>query len=136
MKIRNQMNKQYTTISLYVIFTFIVIFAITKVGDNAPRILGTARLAIFVYSFISIIHAVRGRVEGLAALRKCPSAIMSGQVAYTVALLVTLAVMLPLGVPGWTMAVAAIFVAPAVATAAMYVALSLRARAARPADVT
>ena len=95
-----------------------------------PRILCTVRLAIFIYSFICIIHAVRGRVEGLAALQKCPSAILSGQVAYTAALFMTLAVMLPLGVPGWTMAVTAIFVAPAVATAAMYVALRLRARAA------
>ena len=43
---RNQLNKKYTTISLYVIFTFIVIFAITKVGDNAPRILGVVTKAL------------------------------------------------------------------------------------------
>ena len=88
-----------------------------------PRILGTVRLAIFIYSFICMIHAVRGRVEGLAALRKRPAAILAGQVAYTAALFATLATMLPLGVPGWAMAVTAIFVAPTAATVSMYVAL-------------
>ena len=92
-----------------------------------PRILGTTRLAIGIYSFICMIHAVRGRVEGLAALRKCPSAIMAGQIAYTVGLFATLAVLLPLGVAGWAMAVSAIFVAPVVATAAMYATLARRA---------
>ena len=52
MQIRNQMNKKYTTISLYVIFTFIVIFAITKVGDNAPRILGTVTKALHYISVL------------------------------------------------------------------------------------
>lgn len=52
MQIKNQMNKKYTTISLYVIFTFIVIFAITKVGDNAPRILGTVTKALHYISVL------------------------------------------------------------------------------------
>ena len=52
MRIRNQMNKKYTTISLYVIFTFIVIFAITKVGDNAPRILGTVTKTLHYISVL------------------------------------------------------------------------------------
>ena len=85
-----------------------------------PRILGTTRLVSFIYSFICVIHAVRGRVEGLAALRKRPAAVMAGQVGYFVALVLTLAVTLPLGVPGWAMAVIAIYVAPVVATLAIY----------------
>ena len=112
-----------------------LIFATPAVGDwyfgvyqnVPPRILGTTRLAIGIYSLICMIHAVRGRVEGLAALRKCPSAIMAGQIAYTVGLFATLAVLLPLGVAGWAMAVSAIFVAPVVATAAMYATLARRA---------
>ena len=108
-----------------------MLFATPLVGDwyfgvyqnVPPRILGTTRLAIGIYSFICMIHAVRGRVEGLAALRKCPSAIMAGQIAYTVGLFTTLAILLPLGVAGWAMAVSAIFVAPVVATAAMYAML-------------
>ena len=93
-----------------------------------PRILGTARLAVGIYSFICMIHAVRGRVEGLAAKRRRPSAVMAGQMAYTLALFVTLAILLPLGVPGWAMAVSAIFVAPVAATAAIYAALALGGR--------
>ena len=89
-----------------------------------PRILGTTRLVSFLYMFICVIHAVRGRVEGLAALRKQPSAVMAGQVAYFVALVVVLAVTLPMGIPGWTMAVVSIYVAPIAATAATYAGLA------------
>jgi len=89
-----------------------------------PRILGTTRLVSFLYTLICVIHAVRGRVEGLAALRKQPSAVMSGQVAYFVALVVVLAVTLPMGIPGWTMAVVSIYVAPIAATAATYAGLA------------
>lgn len=93
-----------------------------------PRILGTARLAVGIYSFICMIHAVRGRIEGLAAKRRRPSAVMAGQMAYTLALFITLAALLPLGVPGWVMAISAIFVAPVAATAAIYAALALGGR--------
>ena len=85
-----------------------------------PRILGTTRLVSLIYTFICVIHAVRGRVEGLAALKKRPSAVMAGQVGYFAALMISLAITLPLGVPGWAMAVIAIYVAPVVATAATY----------------
>ena len=89
-----------------------------------PRILGTTRFVSFLYTFICVIHAVRGRVEGLAAIRKRPSAVMAGQVGYFVALVVSLAITLPLGVSGWAMAVIAIYVAPVAATAATYAWLS------------
>ena len=89
-----------------------------------PRILGTTRLVSLLYMFICVIHAVRGRVEGLAALRKRPSAVMAGQVAYFAALVAVLAVTLPMGIPGWTMAVVSIYIAPIAATAATYAGLA------------
>lgn len=112
-------------------------FSLPAVGDwyfgvfqnVPPRILGTARLVIGLYAFICIIHAVRGRAEGLAALAKRPSAVMAGQIAYTVTLLAVLAVMLPFGVPGWAMAVTAIYIAPVSATTAIYAALRSAVRA-------
>ena len=89
-----------------------------------PRILDTARTAIGAYSFICIIQAVRGRVEGLVALTRHSSPIMASQVAYTTTLLAALSVMMPLGVPGWKMAVISITVAPVAAAAVLYVGLS------------
>jgi len=91
-----------------------------------PHILDTTRLACGIYSLICMIHAVRGRVEGLAALNKRPAAVMAGQITYTLTLFATLAVLLPLKVPGWAMAVSAIFAAPICATLAVYTALSRR----------
>ena len=91
-----------------------------------PRILGTTRFVSFLYSFICVIHAVRGRVEGLAALRKRPSAVMAGQFAYFGALVVVLAATLPMGLPGWAMAVTAIYIAPVAATVVTYAWLKRR----------
>jgi len=93
--------------------------------QNVPeRILDTVRLAIGIYSFICMIHAVRGRAEGIAASRKRPKAVMAGQIAYTAGLFCTCAVLLSLGCAGWVIAVSAIFVAPVCATAAIYATLS------------
>ena len=92
--------------------------------QNVPeRILDTARLAIGIYSFICMIHAVRGRIEGIAAARKRPKAVMAGQIFYTVGLFTTCVILLPLGCVGWAIAVTAIFVAPICATAAIYTTL-------------
>ena len=91
-----------------------------------PRILDTTRFVSFLYSFICMIHTVRGRVEGLAALNKCPSAVMAGQFAYFFMLVAVLAATLPLGVPGWAMSVSAIYAAPVAATVATYVWLRFR----------
>ena len=88
-----------------------------------PRIVGTARLAIGIYSLIAVIHAVRARVEGLAALAKRPKAIMSGQIAYTTSLFMVCSILLPIDVPGWAMAVTAIFIAPVCVTATIYAVL-------------
>ena len=109
-----------------------LVFATPLVGDwyfgtfqNVPaRILPTARLVIGIYAAIAVIHAVRARIEGIAAARKRPKAVMWGQIAYTVSLFVTLAALLPLGIPGWAMAVTAIFVAPVCVTLAVYASLA------------
>ena len=99
--------------------------------QNVPdRILDTTRLAIGIYSLICVIHAVRGRIEGIAAARKRPKAVMAGQIAYTGGLFCTCAVLLPSGCAGWALAVSAIFVAPVCATIAIY--LTLRAQARQP----
>ena len=108
-----------------------LVFSLPFVGNwyfghyqNVPeRILDTARLAIGIYSFICMIHAVRGRVEGIAAARKRPKAVMAGQIAYTAGLFTTCAILLPLGCAGWAIAVSAIFVAPVCATIAIYTSL-------------
>ena len=93
--------------------------------QNVPRrILGTAKLAIGIYSFICVIHAVRARIEGMAAAMRRPSAVMWRQIAYTVSLFVVCSLMLPLGCPGWAIAVTAIFVAPVCVTATVYAALA------------
>ena len=109
------------------------VFSLPFVGNwyfghyqNVPdRILDTARLAIGIYSFICMIHAVRGRIEGIAAARKRPKAVMAGQIFYTVGLFTTCAILLPLGCAGWAIAVSAIFVAPVCATIAIYATLRL-----------
>ena len=110
-----------------------LLFSTPLVGDwyfghyqNVPeRILDTARLAIGIYSVITVIHAIRGRVEGLAAARKRPKAVMAGQIAYTAGLFCTCAVLLPFGCAGWVIAISAIYVAPICATAAIYATLHL-----------
>ena len=88
-----------------------------------PRILETARLAIGIYSLICMIQAVRGRIEGIAAFRKRPKAVMAGQISYTASLFLVCALLLPLGCAGWAIAVTAIFVAPVCAAAAVYTTL-------------
>ena len=93
-----------------------------------PRIVGTARLAIGIYSLIAVIQAVRARVEGLAALAKRPKAIMAGQIAYTASLFTVCSILLPMGVPGWAMAIIAIFIAPICVTATIYAVLALKGR--------
>ena len=115
-----------------------LVFATPLVGNwyfgtfqNIPdTILPTARLAIALYAAIAVIQAVRARIEGIAAARRNSKAVMFGQIAYTLSLFATLAMLLPLGIPGWAMAVAAIFVAPVCVTLTIYLALALNGRVA------
>ena len=54
---------------------------------------------------------------------------MAGQIAYTVSLFTVCAILLPMRVPGWAMAVTAIYIAPICVTATIYAMLALgRAR--------
>jgi hypothetical protein len=104
------------------------IFSLPAIGNwyygkcqNIPsRILETTCFVSFLYSFICVIHTIRGRLEGLAALNKCPNAVMTGQFAYFFVLVLTLGVTLYIGLPGWMMSVSAIYAAPTGATIATY----------------
>jgi hypothetical protein len=91
-----------------------------------PRIVDTARFAIALYSLITVVQTIRARVEGLAVLAKRPKTIMAGQMAYTVSLFTVCAILLPMGVPGWAMAVTAIYIAPVCVTATIYAMLSVK----------
>lgn len=110
-----------------------LVFSSPLVGDwyfgvfqNAPqRIVGPARLAIGIYSLICVIHAVRARIEGIAAVRRRPRAVMYGQVAYTTSLFITCALLLSLGCRGWVIAISAVFVAPVCVAMTVYAALWL-----------
>lgn len=83
----------------------------------SASLLPTARLALCSYAFICMIQAIRAYTEGLAAAAKESKAVMYGQIAYTLSLFLTCAILLPLRVPGWLIAVAAINVAPVCVTA-------------------
>ncbi len=89
--------------------------------QNVPdRILPIARTAVGLYSLIAIIQAIRARIEGIAAARKLPNAVMAGQIAYTVSLFLVCMILLPFGCAGWKMAVSAVFIAPICVTIAVY----------------
>ena len=89
--------------------------------QNIPAsMLPTVRLAIALYSGLAIIQAVRGWIEGIAAARKHPRAVMAGQITYTLTLVATCALLLSSGVPGWAMALVAIHFAPIATAAAIH----------------
>jgi len=95
-----------------------------SVYQNVPaHILDSSRLVVGIYAFICIIHAVRARIEGIAAGRKHPSAVMIGQISYTLSLFIICAVMLAAGCCGWAIAVTAIFGGPISTTIAVYISL-------------
>lgn len=75
-----------------------------------------------------MLQAVRARVEGIAAIRKRPSAVMAGQIAYLLSLVAALAVTLHFGVMGWKMAVIGIYTATLSTIAVVYVALTSQRR--------
>ena len=89
-----------------------------------PEHLGYARSAIAAYCLWPVLQAVRARAEGLAAVRKRPSAVMAGQFAYLLSLVAALAAMLYLGVVGWKMAVFGTYAATLATIAVIYAALA------------
>lgn len=82
-----------------------------------------ARCAIALYAVWPIILAVRARIEGIAAVRRKPRAVMVGQITYLVALVAALAITLLCGVPGWQMSIIAIYTATMATTIAVCAAL-------------
>ena len=92
--------------------------------QNVPeRLFPQVRSVVALYSLLPIVHAVRGRIEGIAAALKSPRAVMNGQIAYTAAIFLILALLLPLGVAGYKMAAAAVFLSPFFTIAAVYLTL-------------
>ena len=90
-----------------------------------PEHLHYARGAVAMYGLWPMLQAVRARIEGIAAVRKLPAAVMAGQITYLVALTATLAITLYLGVTGWKMSVCAINTATVCTTVAVYTALKV-----------
>ena len=88
-----------------------------------PEHIGYARSAVAMYVFWPMLQTVRARIEGIAAVRKKPSAVMAGQITYLVVLTATLAVTLALGVVGWRMSALAINIATLSTIVAVYTAL-------------
>lgn len=98
-----------------------------RVVQNVPEgDLWRTRVVMGVYALYPFMQAMRGRLEGLAAWKKRPKAVMTGQVAHVCAFVVTLALGLHFGQPGWQMGVTAIIAATGATIAALQVALSPR----------
>ena len=91
-----------------------------------PEHLGYARSAIACYCGWAVLQAVRARIEGIAAIRKRPSAVMVGQVTYLLALTAALWTMLQFDVLGWKMAVFGIYTATFATIIAVYATLAVR----------
>lgn len=114
-----------------VLGSLLLVFSLPRIADwyfgtwqnVKPEHLAYARSAIACYCLWAVLQSVRARIEGIAAIRKKPSAVMAGQIAYLAALTTTLAILLPCGVIGWKMAVAGIYAATAATIAAVYLAL-------------
>ena len=100
-----------------------------KCQNVNPENLGYARAAIASYCLWPLLQAVRARVEGIAAIRRRPSAVMAGQVTYLVSLVAALAATLHFGVLGWKMAVFGIYFATLCTIAAVYAAIGRASRA-------
>ncbi|MBR1588429.1 MAG: hypothetical protein IJ658_08915 [Kiritimatiellae bacterium] len=84
-----------------------------------PENVGRARVTMLIYAIWPVLQTVRGNAEGFAAVRKRPSAVLSGQIAYLATLVAVLAATLHLGTPGWLMGATAILSATAATTVAV-----------------
>ena len=98
------------------------------VQSSPPENVGKARIAMLVYAIWPVLQTVRGNAEGFAAVRKRPSAVLSGQIAYLCTLVTVLAATLHLGMPGWLMGVTAILLATVATTTAVRTHLALVGR--------
>jgi len=94
-----------------------------------PKHLFSARIVMCCYAVWPVVQCIRAYAEGYAAWLKRPGAVLSGQVAYIVALTLTLAAAFAFGLPGWIMGFCAILVATIVTTSAIFGAIARSDRA-------
>ena len=93
------------------------------VQNIPPENIGKTQAVMLLYAAWPILQTVRGYMEGFAAVRRRPNAVLSGQVAYLGTLIAVLAATLHLGMPGWLMGVTAIILATIATTAAVRIHL-------------
>ena len=82
-----------------------------------------AQIVMLVYAFWPALQSVRGCMEGIAAVRRRPKAILAGQVAYIAAMASVLGALLRCGAQGWWMGACAILSATAATVCAIRFAL-------------
>ena len=93
--------------------------------QNLPReYLGKARIVMAIFAFLPIVQSLRGRAEGIAALKKKPRIVMRGQIAFLAVMIAALLVMLVSGVPGWIMG--AVAFTAAIWSCTLVIALGIR----------
>ncbi len=84
-----------------------------------------AKRAILVLALVPVVQAFRGHAEGLAALRRRPNAILSGQATYCATMLTVLSVLIwQRRVPGYMIGVIALVSAQAMALLTLHIALA------------
>ena len=93
------------------------------VQNIPPENIGKTQAVMLLYAAWPVLQTVRGYMEGFAAVRRRPNAVLSGQVAYLGTLIAVLAATLHLGMPGWLMGVTAIILATIATTAAVRIHL-------------
>ncbi len=95
-----------------------------NVQNLAPELIPAASFAMLLALFIPLGQALRGHAEGLAAVRRRPNAILTGQTLYLATLVCSLALMGHSNwVPGYAQGAVALSLAIWAALATMHVAL-------------
>lgn len=93
------------------------------VQNIPPENIGKTQAVMLLYAAWPVLQTVRGYMEGFAAVRRRPNAVLSGQVAYLGTLIAVLAATLHLGMAGWLMGVTAIILATIATTVAVRIHL-------------
>lgn len=80
--------------------------------QNLPSVdIPLAMNALWIFAILGITQSIRGHVEGIAAWERKPNVILSGQITYLVALIVSLFLTLKLGEPGYLMGATSLLIA-------------------------
>ena len=98
------------------------------VQNIPPENIGKTQAVMLLYAAWPVLQTVRGYMEGFAAVRRRPNAILSGQIAYLGTLVAVLASTLHLGMAGWLMGVTAIILATIATTIAVRTHLAIVGR--------